>query len=226
MNGRVKGMFRFFGSVIPSAYINKKADERLGRLYRIGCSLMNRFNAPKLHDDTRHERILQQCIRKRREANTMKDDVEKNELQKRKKSQYLVKSGAHVEGFPKLSLEDIEDITLGVYQITNATFYAEEHIKAEGDFKVHVHKERGNHFLVVMKSRFRTGIKHHIFVEVEGDNLLTVGRYYCTCRSGARTMGCCSHVATVIWYMGYRRHLPEPLIPRSFGSGILEIVSK
>ncbi len=30
--------------------------------------------------------------------------------------------------------------------------------------------------------------------------------YYCDCPSGARTVGCCAHVASVLWYLGLARH--------------------
>jgi len=38
----------------------------------------------------------------------------------------------------------------------------------------------------------------------DNDNPITA--YYCTCKSGARTLGCCAHVASFVWYMGYSRH--------------------
>lgn len=30
--------------------------------------------------------------------------------------------------------------------------------------------------------------------------------YYCTCKAGARTLGCCAHVASVLWFLGWARH--------------------
>ncbi|CAH1115462.1 unnamed protein product [Psylliodes chrysocephalus] len=30
--------------------------------------------------------------------------------------------------------------------------------------------------------------------------------YYCTCKSGARTLGTCVHVASVLWFLGYARY--------------------
>ncbi|CAG2223302.1 unnamed protein product [Mytilus edulis] len=35
----------------------------------------------------------------------------------------------------------------------------------------------------------------------EGD----IEGWYCTCKSGAREVGCCAHVASVLCYLGYRR---------------------
>ena len=30
--------------------------------------------------------------------------------------------------------------------------------------------------------------------------------WYCECKNGARTLGCCCHVAAVIYYLSYARH--------------------
>lgn len=33
--------------------------------------------------------------------------------------------------------------------------------------------------------------------------------WYCTCLAGSRTVGMCSHAASIIWYLGFGRHQPE-----------------
>lgn len=30
--------------------------------------------------------------------------------------------------------------------------------------------------------------------------------YYCTCITGARTLGTCAHIASILWYLGFARH--------------------
>ena len=32
--------------------------------------------------------------------------------------------------------------------------------------------------------------------------------YCCSCKNGLRTVGCCEHVMSVLWYLGHARHLP------------------
>ena len=34
----------------------------------------------------------------------------------------------------------------------------------------------------------------------------SVTGWYCQCRAGARVVGACAHVASVLWYLGYGRH--------------------
>lgn len=69
-----------------------------------------------------------------------------------------------------------------------------------------------------MKSRFRSTESHHIFVLIDKTKIGrdSINEYFCTCETGSRTVGCCSHVMTVIWYPGYAQyneiHVPNPNI--------------
>lgn len=47
-------------------------------------------------------------------------------------------------------------------------------------------------------------IKYRVPIPAVEQN--SIEGYYCTCRSGARTLGTCAHVASVLWYLGYTRH--------------------
>ena len=31
--------------------------------------------------------------------------------------------------------------------------------------------------------------------------------WFCTCKCGARTVGCCAHICSVVWFLGYARHV-------------------
>ena len=35
--------------------------------------------------------------------------------------------------------------------------------------------------------------------------------WYCQCKVGARTIGCCAHVAAVLWYLGHQRHVADTI---------------
>ena len=56
-----------------------------------------------------------------------------------------------------------------------------------------------------IQSRHSNQSKYLVYVlydKIEAQNIY----YICQCKSGNRTVGCCSHVATIIWYLGYARH--------------------
>lgn len=41
--------------------------------------------------------------------------------------------------------------------------------------------------------------------------LIQVTAWYCLCKTGARVVGVCAHVASVLWYLGYARHIRDLL---------------
>ena len=38
-----------------------------------------------------------------------------------------------------------------------------------------------------------------------------VSGWYCLCKAGARTVGCCVDIASVLWYLRYERHSSDAL---------------
>lgn len=138
--------------------------------------------------------------------------------------------------FPKLTLNDLYSVSLGPYQINNAISYYAQHQK-DGIFLVQKFEPNPRYRIAVldyasfginvsdpmlvkayMKSRFRSTKSHHIFVLVDkcktGRDAIV--EYFCTCETGSRTVGCCSHVMTIIWYLGYAQfneiNVPNPNI--------------
>ena len=47
----------------------------------------------------------------------------------------------------------------------------------------------------------------------DGTDYNSIQRYCCDCPNGDRTMGCCSHVAAIIYYLSYGRYLSKTLRP-------------
>ena len=50
----------------------------------------------------------------------------------------------------------------------------------------------------------------------EEDGVEAVSGYCCSCPNGLRTVGCCAHVATVLWFLGFGRHQSEIPISAAF----------
>ena len=73
-------------------------------------------------------------------------------------------------------------------------------------------------------SRFRAAKRHQIFISfkvnddveiAESDEIKLINGYYCTCQTGARTLGTCAHVASILWFLGYARHHENIRYPNS-----------
>jgi len=100
---------------------------------------------------------------------------------------------------------------LGVYQLKRARSYAEEHsgttqlTDSDVNFPIEECIKRGNEEIIRLRFRsaHRSSGVYNTYVQFDSKQVLA---WYCTCAAGARTVGCCSHVATAIWFLGYERH--------------------
>lgn len=128
--------------------------------------------------------------------------------------------------FPLLSEKDLELVSLGKYQIDQAKKYLSDteefnlnlHIADNTviDIKKYVKNVedpkliRGN-----LKSRHSNSTKYYIYVLMDkalfGQGLNEIKSYYCDCKNGRRTAGCCAHVMCLLWFLGIARHNLENL---------------
>lgn len=72
-----------------------------------------------------------------------------NKLQKknnilRKKEAYQSIESIDLVDFPKLSVDDLRDITLGVYKINQSMAYTKEHMKDDGSYELLLCKDFPN----------------------------------------------------------------------------------
>lgn len=151
----------------------------------------------------------------------------------KKDIQQILKTFAPFEdvgSLPTLQHQDLVRISLGKYQLKQAQSYCSQHIKAnEGSFNVFSLSDElcQTHFasfynddcepillLAQLDSRYRNRKHYNTFLLVNriGNNEKTVLGYCCECYNGLRTIGCCSHVMTVIWFTLYtkNRNIPNP----------------
>lgn len=69
-------------------------------------------------------------------------------------------------------------------------------------------------------SRFRNNTIHQQWIAyITGDDNddeeeNPIMGYYCTCRTGARTLGTCAHIVSILWYLGFARHQQQVKYPR------------
>ena len=117
-------------------------------------------------------------------------------------------------------------LTLGPYQLKIAEGYYLEHVSEDGRFRIQVQRDplhlmdRAATFDMAepvlirarIQSRHSNATKYIVllcFDETNPTKLL----HYCQCKSGARTVGCCAHTATIVWYLGWARHQNDFHVP-------------
>jgi hypothetical protein len=106
--------------------------------------------------------------------------------------------------FPEIDLDYLRELFFGTYQIKQSKTYTEEHLDEDGNYIVQVAPEEGEIIRCRIQSRHSNATRYYAWIRYSLlDN--TIKAWYCQCRSGARTLGCCGHIASVIWYLSYAR---------------------
>lgn len=96
-------------------------------------------------------------------------------------------------------------VQMTFFQIKQSISYTEEHLDPDGMYDMQVCKFNERILQIKIQSRHVSSKIHKIWIEYDGAEG-TIEGWYCTCKAGARTLGCCAHIALVIWYLGYYRH--------------------
>lgn len=209
VNGRVKNMFKFFSGTIPITYLPK-----LGDWFKIACALCNAFCPNIFNEKDDHMILADRALERAKQSNELQLKVITEKLDT-KTACWLPASMETFPNFPALSLADLKNITLGVYQVNLAEYYAAQQVKAKG-FEMQIHKDVGSLIRGQIKSRFSKKI-HKLWIEFdnEKEGAAAITGYYCKCQVGARVVGCCAHVASLLWFLGYARHHKDQLPKRT-----------
>lgn len=208
-NGHFRSMFKIFANTF-----NVQNAKYIGDYYRIAGALINRYH-PVIHMEGATVELAQQMLLKSQTPNAVQARVEIDNLQRRN-GQWRRLHRNDIHDFPVLGLAFLKDFTLGIYQINLSPSYIQDKLERENDeeFQLDEHLNERGFLRVRVFSRFRNATKHQIFIayNIDGDNINDADAhdqiigYYCTCQSGARTLGTCAHVTCIVWFLGYARH--------------------
>lgn len=125
--------------------------------------------------------------------------------------------------FPSLSTTDLKNIAFGEYQIIQSKLYAWDHMKAnQNRFEVQIFRDEiiekyfpsysGQEPALIMlniASRFISSKVWKaliLFSKRIKSGKHAIQGYCCSCKVGQRTVGCCSHVMTALYYLGYAQY--------------------
>ena len=99
---------------------------------------------------------------------------------------------------------ELRNITCGVFQLRLSSSLMQEYL--EGNSEIFVHQEDDHLIRVRLQSRHTSSRTYLLWIEYSPTE---VTAWYCKCRAGARVVGVCSHIASILWYLGYARHKPH-----------------
>ena len=109
-------------------------------------------------------------------------------------------------------MDDLHRLTIGVYQLKQAASYTREHLASDDldvdkYYAMYIHRDEADIIRVKMQSRHTTSQQYQFWIRYEREGFDPIKGWYCKCKNGARVVGCCAHIASVLWYFGYFRHL-------------------
>ena len=109
-------------------------------------------------------------------------------------------------------------LAFGVYQLKQATKYSDEHL-GEGDYHTDLSCVEPDLLHARIQSRHTSKRLYNIWVEYSRDRVIG---WYCECKGGSRTVGCCAHISSVIWYLGFARHKNYKAKPDGYTSSLCD----
>ena len=94
---------------------------------------------------------------------------------------------------------------MGVYQIRQAKSYSEEHQTDAGKYQIFVNKEQDGFPKAQIRSKHTSSRTYNLWIE-HSTSVNPITEWFCTCKSGAKEVGYCAHIASVLLYLGFERH--------------------
>ncbi|CAG2231242.1 unnamed protein product [Mytilus edulis] len=146
-------------------------------------------------------------------------NVENDGLDKRSYKWSKIDSTDFDIEFPRLNEEELRNLTLGTYQLKMAKSYTEEHFDSEGRYEVLISAEDQCLLSAKIQSRHISAKCYQLWISF---NECVVLGWYCKCKIGGRVVGMCSHIASVIWYLGFGRYTDKQFRINNWGQYLLD----
>lgn len=227
----VNGIFKTAFKIFRQNFFNR-ASKHLMIDFSVAGALINKFHI-KITDREDAAQILEIVTQNMERNNDLSDYVRENNLN-RGRAQFtnINVVPENIREFPRLSYSDLILIACGTYQLKQARSYYGEHIRFNGCYRIEVCRETMHATNFGPDSRLiraRIASRHisrkiyfvYILTSVTNTGRSAIKEYCCNCVVGRRTVGCCAHVMTVIWYLGWARHQDNISPPAQFLDEVL-----
>lgn len=225
VNGRFKRDFKLFRNKYFNIYTRNLMPD-----FRIAAAILNNFH-PTITDHPDAELILNRALSRLERPNILADSVIMERINRNRTNFVNINAQLpELHVFPVMEMRDLILFSLGIYQIKQARSYYGEHIRQNGSFYVEIDTNltrfEENKLLLrgKIKSRHVSNRQYftYILLNLNGEDWCQrIEEYYCSCIIGKRTVGCCAHVMTIVWFLGWARHQDTLRPPASFLDEIL-----
>lgn len=208
LHGQMKQKYKLFHHMLDNKLLPK-----VKLLYRIACYLNNTFGKRFKTDSTISNEIIDRMLNPVYSTNTLANIVE-NENWHRKSKLFEKLKATDLADFPEITERDLKILFSGTYQLAMAISYLAEMLDEQGDLQLKYIKNK-NIVAVSVQSRHSNRKVYKCYIEYKPntDGIGGIKRYTCDCPNGLRTIGCCCHVASIIYYLSNARYHSRILKP-------------
>jgi len=198
--------------------LDNKLLPKIRLFFRIACFLNNTFGKRLQSDFEVSNEIIQQMKSRRNVENSLAEEVEAQHWNRRK-TQFQQLTSADLLDFPELTERDLKILFTGSYQLSQAVSYLAEMMDQSGNIILYYLKASENQnntiIKILVKSRHVNSKTYICYIDYicHSVSYSSIQRYVCDCPNGRRTVGCCSHIAAVIYYLSHARYLSKIIRP-------------
>lgn len=198
--------------------------QNAGLYCKIANCLQNLFGKRlNIMDDDKTRIIIERMKHKKSNVNALAEKISADNLN-RKSVPFEEMSSEKVLDFPELTLEDLEIFFTGSYQLAQAISYLGEMLQEDGTLPLKVLKNERGILRFEVRSRHINARTYKCYVQYDKDvGIAAIEGHCCTCANGLRTVGCCSHVASLIYHLSYGRYLSRVIRPAQMLTNIFDI---
>lgn len=190
---------------------------------QIACLLVNLFGKRLNSDKGLLEEIINRMSSTNDNINSLAEEVESNNWN-RKTVPFQTMSSKEILDFPKMTLDDLKIFFTGTYQLSQAVSYLAELLEEDGSFQVNMLKINPQIVRFEVRSRHINSktYKSYIHYDKYSVGIQGIKGYCCNCANGNRTVGCCSHLAAIIYNLSYGRYLSRIIRPAEMLSTLFD----
>lgn len=194
--------------------MDNKLLPKVRSLCRIACFLNNTFGKRLNSDVGLCEEIVDRMSSEKSTENSLSVQVE-NQRWNRRKVLFKRLSATELLDFPEMTEKDLKILFTGSYQLSQAVSYLAELMDEDNNINILSHKESNNILKFQVRSRHINSKTYRCYIDYTPNSIGYSGikRYCCECANGNRTVGCCSHVAAIIYYLSHARYLSKIVRP-------------
>ena len=155
--GRLKNKFKFLKTEIPNIYT-----EKISRFLRFATAILNYQDHGIRYDPVKMDQLVAQPLERMIIEDSLLSRIEISGLSAQN-IVWEVLNHSVITDFPKLSMQDLEVLTLGKYQTSLAPEYTKSHLNET--YEVQCNPQFRGLIKVRLGSRFRAAVYHHLFIE-------------------------------------------------------------